>query len=48
MGATVELPGGASAKLLARYLASKRLSVARLSLGETVESYLRRHGQPIR
>jgi S-adenosylmethionine:tRNA ribosyltransferase-isomerase len=48
MGSTVELPGGASAKLLARYLASRRLSVARLSLGETVESYLRRHGQPIR
>jgi S-adenosylmethionine:tRNA ribosyltransferase-isomerase len=48
MGATVELPGGASAKLLARYLASKRLSVARLSLGETLESYLRRHGRPIR
>jgi S-adenosylmethionine:tRNA ribosyltransferase-isomerase len=48
MGATVELPGGASAKLLARYLASKRLSVARLSLGEPVESYLRRHGRPIR
>jgi S-adenosylmethionine:tRNA ribosyltransferase-isomerase len=48
MGAVVELPGGASAKLLARYLASRRLSVARLSLGEPVESYLRRHGKPIR
>ena len=48
MGAVVGLPGGASAKLLARYLASRRLSVARLSLGEPVESYLRRHGKPIR
>ena len=48
MGATVELPGGGSAKLLARYLASRRLSVARLSLGEPTENYLRRHGQPIR
>jgi S-adenosylmethionine:tRNA ribosyltransferase-isomerase len=48
MGAVVGLPGGASAKLLARYLASRRLSVARLSLGEPVESYLLRHGKPIR
>jgi S-adenosylmethionine:tRNA ribosyltransferase-isomerase len=48
MGARVELPGGGSAKLLARYLASTRLSVARLSLGEPLESYLSRHGQPIR
>jgi S-adenosylmethionine:tRNA ribosyltransferase-isomerase len=48
MGAVVGLSGGASAKLLARYLASRRLSVARLSLGEPVESYLRRHGKPIR
>ncbi len=48
MGATVDLPGGASAKLLARYLASRRLSVARLNLGEPIHDYLRRHGQPIR
>ncbi len=48
MGATVELPGGGSAKLLSRHLASRRLSVARLSLGEPIEDYLRRHGHPIR
>jgi S-adenosylmethionine:tRNA ribosyltransferase-isomerase len=48
MGASVDLPAGASAKLLARYLASTRLSVARLSLGEPLESYLPRHGRPIR
>ncbi len=48
MGARVELPGGGSAKLLARYLASTRLSVARLSLGEPLESYLSQHGHPIR
>ena len=47
-GRAVELPGGASAKLLARYLGSKRLSVARLSLGEPILDYLRRHGHPIR
>ena len=48
MGATLELPGGGSAKLLARYLTSRRLSVARLSLGEPIGDYLRLHGQPIR
>jgi S-adenosylmethionine:tRNA ribosyltransferase-isomerase len=48
MGARIELPGGASAKLLARYLTSTRLSVARLSLGEPLESYLSQHGHPIR
>ena len=48
MGSTVELPGGASADLLAPYLGSARLSVARLSLGEPVEDYLARHGHPIR
>jgi S-adenosylmethionine:tRNA ribosyltransferase-isomerase len=47
-GARVELPGGAAAELLAPYLGSGRLSVARLSLGEPVEDYLRRHGHPIR
>jgi S-adenosylmethionine:tRNA ribosyltransferase-isomerase len=46
--ATVELPGGAYAELLAPYLGSSRLSVAALSLGEPVERYLRRRGQPIR
>jgi S-adenosylmethionine:tRNA ribosyltransferase-isomerase len=48
IGTRLELPGGASAELLARYLGSSRLSVARLSLGEPVEAYLRGHGHPIR
>ena len=48
VGATVELAGGGSAELLAPYLHSSRLSVARLSLGEPVEDYLRGHGHPIR
>jgi S-adenosylmethionine:tRNA ribosyltransferase-isomerase len=47
-GARLELPGGAGAELLAPYLGSNRLFVARLSLGEPVADYLRRHGQPIR
>jgi S-adenosylmethionine:tRNA ribosyltransferase-isomerase len=48
MGAQLELPGGGEARLLAPYLGSTRLSVARLSLGEPVEDYLNRHGSPIR
>jgi S-adenosylmethionine:tRNA ribosyltransferase-isomerase len=48
IGARLELPGGAEAELLAPYLGSGRLSVARLSLGEPVEDYLHRHGSPIR
>ena len=48
MGATVELPGGGSASCSRRTSRSSRLSVARLSLGEPVEDYLRRHGHPIR
>jgi S-adenosylmethionine:tRNA ribosyltransferase-isomerase len=48
MGSIVGLPGGASAELVAPYLGSGRLSVARLSLGEPVEDYLGRHGHPIR
>jgi S-adenosylmethionine:tRNA ribosyltransferase-isomerase len=48
VGARLELPGGAGAELLAPYLGSTRLSVARLSLGEPVEAYLARHGHPIR
>ena len=48
IGASVRLPGGARAELLAPYLGSSRLSVARLSLGEPVEDYLGRHGHPIR
>jgi len=48
MSTLVELPAGGSAELLAPYLGSSRLSVARLSLPEPVEDYLRRHGHPIR
>jgi S-adenosylmethionine:tRNA ribosyltransferase-isomerase len=48
MGARVKLPGGAEAELLAPYLGSARLSLARLSLGEPVERFLIRHGRPIR
>jgi S-adenosylmethionine:tRNA ribosyltransferase-isomerase len=48
IGTQLELPGGGTAELLARYLGSSRLSVARLSLGQPVEDYLRRHGHPIR
>jgi S-adenosylmethionine:tRNA ribosyltransferase-isomerase len=48
VGARLELPGGGGAELLAPYLGSARLSVARLSLGGPVEGYLGRHGQPIR
>ena len=47
-GTRIELPGGATAKLVAPYLGSPRLSFARLSLGEPLEDYLRRHGEPIR
>jgi S-adenosylmethionine:tRNA ribosyltransferase-isomerase len=48
VGARIELPGDAEAELLAPYLGSTRLTVARLSLGEPVEDYLARHGHPIR
>jgi S-adenosylmethionine:tRNA ribosyltransferase-isomerase len=47
-GARLELPAGAHAELLAPYLGSSRLFVARLSLGQPVVEYLRRHGRPIR
>jgi S-adenosylmethionine:tRNA ribosyltransferase-isomerase len=48
IGARLALPGSATAELLATYLASSRLSVARLWLDGSVEDYLRRHGRPIR
>ena len=48
MGTRIDLQGGASAELLAPYLGSTRLTVARLSLGQPVDAYLRRHGHPIR
>jgi S-adenosylmethionine:tRNA ribosyltransferase-isomerase len=47
-GARLELPAGAHAELLAPYLGSGRLFVARLALGEPVLDYMRRHGEPIR
>ncbi len=48
IGTRLELPDGAHAELVADYLGSDRLGLARLSLGEPVERYLRRHGRPIR
>jgi S-adenosylmethionine:tRNA ribosyltransferase-isomerase len=48
VGAFVDLPGGARAELLARFAGSERLSVARFELDEPLETYLRRHGRPIR
>jgi S-adenosylmethionine:tRNA ribosyltransferase-isomerase len=47
-GARLELPDGAHADLLAPYLGSDRLAVARLALGGPLESYLARHGRAIR
>ena len=47
-GASVELPGGGRAELLARYAGSDRLTVARLEVGLSLEDYLGRHGRPIR
>ena len=48
IGAVLDLPGGARAELLARYAGSDRLSVARLSIGASVDDYLGLHGHPIR
>ncbi len=48
LGTRLELPGGAHAEIVAAYLGSDRLGIARLSLGEPLEQYLRRHGRPIR
>lgn len=48
VGARVELPAGAHAELFARLSGSERLSIARLVLPQPVESYLTRHGRPIR
>jgi S-adenosylmethionine:tRNA ribosyltransferase-isomerase len=47
-GTVIDLPGGASAEILAPYLGSGRLSVARLSIDGPVERYLAAHGHPIR
>src|SRR5436190_517134 len=46
--ARVELPGGGVAELVARYLASRRLSVADLRLPEPLDRYLTSRGRPIR
>jgi S-adenosylmethionine:tRNA ribosyltransferase-isomerase len=48
IGTRLELPGGAHAELVAAYLGSHRLGIVRLTLGEPLERYLRRHGRPIR
>jgi S-adenosylmethionine:tRNA ribosyltransferase-isomerase len=46
-GQTLELPGGATAHLLATYPRSARLWVARLELPDDLPSYLARWGRPI-
>jgi S-adenosylmethionine:tRNA ribosyltransferase-isomerase len=48
VGVRLELPDGGSADLIAAYRNSGRLAVARLSVAEPVETYVRRHGAPIR
>jgi len=48
LSAIVDLPGAATARLLAPFEGSDRLTVARLSLGEPMADYLRRYGRPIR
>ncbi len=48
VGARLDLPDGAHAELVGRFADSDRLVVARFDLGEPLEDYLRRHGQPIR
>jgi S-adenosylmethionine:tRNA ribosyltransferase-isomerase len=48
VGARLDLPNGAHAELVERFAGSDRLVVARLDLGEPLEDYLRRFGQPIR
>lgn len=44
----VSLPGGGRAELLAPFLSSPRLWIARLRLPGSLESYLARYGRPIR
>jgi S-adenosylmethionine:tRNA ribosyltransferase-isomerase len=48
VGARLDLPGNAHAVLLAPYAGSDRLAVARLELGQPLESYLSRYGRAIR
>jgi S-adenosylmethionine:tRNA ribosyltransferase-isomerase len=47
-GERLELPGGASARLLAPYLSPGRLWIAALELSTGVVAYLAEHGAPIR
>jgi S-adenosylmethionine:tRNA ribosyltransferase-isomerase len=44
----LHLPEDASAEILAPYLGSGRLAIARLAVDGPVEAYLARHGRPIR
>jgi S-adenosylmethionine:tRNA ribosyltransferase-isomerase len=44
----LELVGGGSAELIARFAGSGRLAIASLDLDATVEDYLSRYGRPIR
>ena len=46
--ARLDLPGGARAELVARFVDSDRLLVARFEVGDALEDFLRAHGQPIR
>jgi S-adenosylmethionine:tRNA ribosyltransferase-isomerase len=48
IGVRLDLPDGAGADLIAAYRNSRRLAVARLSVGEPVATYVQRHGAPIR
>jgi S-adenosylmethionine:tRNA ribosyltransferase-isomerase len=48
VGTRLDLPHGAHAQIVAPFAGSDRLAVARFDLGEPLEDYLRRHGQPIR
>jgi S-adenosylmethionine:tRNA ribosyltransferase-isomerase len=48
IGAHLELPERASADLIAAYLNSKRLAIARLSVEGPVEVHVQKHGAPIR
>jgi S-adenosylmethionine:tRNA ribosyltransferase-isomerase len=48
LGTRLALPDGAHAEIVAAYLGSDRLGLARLALGEPIETYLHRHGRPIR
>jgi S-adenosylmethionine:tRNA ribosyltransferase-isomerase len=44
----LDLPGGASATVVAPFAGGRRLWLARLRVGEPVEDYLLRYGHPVR